>query len=93
MPEEEPWAKYDILDPAICLLNGTAWAGFFYLRNTLILPAAGSGWQLELLGLNATWKFIAVPSGQPRGGYPQRTGAILQAGLLGVDWPKCYLTS
>lgn len=31
MPEEEPWAKYDISDPAIRLLNGAARAGFFFL--------------------------------------------------------------
>lgn len=57
MPEEEPWAKYDILDPAICLLNGTARAGFFLFqkhvdfaccRLWLATGAAGAECNLEI---------------------------------------------
>lgn len=90
MPEEEPWAKYDISDPAIRLLNGTARAGFFfYSRNTLILPVAGSGWQLgwKQLG-NSCCNFGSAQGGlSPKNGC-HSAGRVAGCGLAQVLFNK-----
>lgn len=91
---EEMCAECGILDPAVRLLDQTAWTQFFYSRNTLLLPAASSGWWLEraLPGLRATWKLLALTLGCRRGVYPQRKGAILRVVLLGVEGLKTGLS-
>lgn len=88
------WTKRGILDPAIRLLDWTAWTQFFNSRNTLLLPAARAGWWPEhvLPGLKATWKFIALTLGCCRGVYPQRKDAGLQAVFLGVEGLKTGLS-